>query len=145
MSSSSSKGLRILLYVDDGEKHPAVSALSDSYNMMMMINVAESPWIQVEEMLTMAGVKISGYAKSSIHIDVEGTLGLKSVAYVKDLATRGMVTWYIDEASVAPLRTTFGPSAAIMPLPTPSRKGPKPHDEGSSVSSSDSREEVAAD
>ena len=120
--SSTSETLRILLYSDDGEQHPVIRGTPDPYDLVMQVNVAESPWEQVKEMLTEAGVKISRYSKSSISVVIEGTLGLKSVAYAKDLAAHCTVTWYIDGASVASVRSVLGPLAIVAPLPAPTGK-----------------------
>jgi hypothetical protein len=112
-----SNELRVLLYTDDGEKHPVGPRTSKDYNLMIVVSVVESPWAQIEEMLAEASIDVSRYTKSSIHIDIEGTLGLNCIAHVKDLATHGTITWYISEASVASLREAFGPLATIHSLP----------------------------
>lgn len=108
--------MKILLHSDDGDAHPMTAA---AYDLIMAADISYSPWEQVEEMLLMAGMakaKLEKGVTDHLEISIEGTLGLKSVAYARELAAHGAVTWIIDPASVEPVKREFGDLIKIAPL-----------------------------
>lgn len=138
MSSQStpSKKIRILLYSNDGENHPVPPATTKDYDLIMVADISESPWKQMVEILEV-GYAMSLYPKNMIDIIVEGTLGLKSVEYVKELAVYGNVTWMINQESIVPLSVLFGSSVSVVPFPKHQGRSASP------PSSSDSSKEDA--
>ena len=106
--SAKRESLKILLFTDDGDKHPANPDDAKKYNLIMSVDYTSDPWEAVAEMLTEAGISESKYLPDQIEIDIEGAIGLKSVEKVKTLAAHGQVTWKIDAKSVDPVKHALG-------------------------------------